>query len=189
MPESVIIISMKRLATALLLIALTFPLAFAKPADSAAEVLKAAQAKAKAERKNVMVIFHASWCGWCKKMDEFMERPEFKKIFDANYVIVHLTVMENEAHKSDENAGGMDVMKSAGGENQGIPFYYISDPNGKMLINSRRKNGPDDEGSNIGHPAKPEEVDHFILMLRKTAPRMTGTQIESIKKFLLAQKF
>lgn len=162
--------------------------ALAMQTPSADSVLKAAQAKAKTEKKNVLVIFHASWCGWCKKMDEFLGKPEFKKLFEDSYVIVHLTVMESAEHKDLENPGGMDVLKAAGGDNQGIPFYFVSDASGKMLANSLAKKSDTDAGSNIGYPAKPDEIEHFIWMLRKTATHMNGVQIEQIKKYLSTQK-
>ena len=37
--------------------------------EKASTILKDAYKQAKIEKKNVFVIFHASWCGWCKKMD------------------------------------------------------------------------------------------------------------------------
>ena len=39
-------------------------------AQTATEILAKAQNQAKIENKNVFVIFHASWCGWCKKMEK-----------------------------------------------------------------------------------------------------------------------
>ncbi|HTG54955.1 MAG TPA: thioredoxin family protein, partial [Niabella sp.] len=59
------------------------------PADS---ILSRALSKAKAEKKNVFVIFHASWCGWCRKMDAAMNDAACKPFFDANYVVEHLTI-------------------------------------------------------------------------------------------------
>lgn len=38
--------------------------------DTASDILKNASKKAKLENKNVFVMFNASWCGWCKKMDK-----------------------------------------------------------------------------------------------------------------------
>ena len=39
-------------------------------AQSATEIMNKAYNEAKVENKNVFLIFHASWCGWCKKMDK-----------------------------------------------------------------------------------------------------------------------
>ena len=45
----------------------SFMIAFAGivNAQTATEILTKAQNQAKVENKNVFLIFHASWCGWC----------------------------------------------------------------------------------------------------------------------------
>ena len=159
-----------------------------KQVKPAKEVLEAAQKQAAAEKKNVFVIFHASWCGWCKKMDAFMAMPQWKQIFDDNFVTVHLTVLESAAHKADENPGGEAVMEALGGKGAGLPFSAILDPKGKMLVNSNRPTPENPKGSNIGHPFAPEEVDHFMTMLKKAAPRMTAEQAVAMKTWLSTQK-
>ncbi|WP_353097987.1 thioredoxin domain-containing protein [Empedobacter brevis] len=50
-------------------------------AQTATEILTKAQNQAKVENKNVFLIFHASWCGWCKKMEKKYGRPCCKIIF------------------------------------------------------------------------------------------------------------
>jgi thioredoxin-related protein len=159
--------------------------ATAKPA---AEVLAEASKAAKKNDRNVFVIFHASWCGWCKKMDAFMALPDFKKTFEDNYVIVHLTVMESPDKKADENPGGMELMEKWNGKNQGIPFYVVLDREGKVLADSMGKYPDKDKASNIGHPMTPPEVAHFMSLLDKTAKHMTADQKAGIKKFLESQK-
>src|SRR5947207_12112748 len=77
----------------------------------AASIMDAAYMKAKKEHKPILVMFHATWCGWCKRLEAVMDKPEFKKMFASNYVLVNLDVMENGAKKeTDENAGGIDLM-------------------------------------------------------------------------------
>lgn len=63
-------------------------------AQTATEILAKAQNQAKIENKNVFVIFHASWCGWCKKMEKNMDDPKVKSYFDSNYVKTFITVQE-----------------------------------------------------------------------------------------------
>ena len=55
--------------------------------DSASTILAKAYKQAAAEKKNVMVIFHASWCGWCKKMEASIDDPACKNFFDRSYLI------------------------------------------------------------------------------------------------------
>lgn len=148
---------------------------------SAKTVLTKAQTQAKAEKKNVMVIFHASWCGWCHKLDDFLADPEMGKLMKANFVIQHLDVLENGDKKALENEGGLTYMETFGGKDAGLPFTAITDANGKMLVNSSRTGKPT---GNIGYPAAPEEIAHFMVMLRKSAPRLKAGELQKIENWL-----
>ena len=37
------------------------------------------------------------------------------------------------------------------------------------------------EGTNVGFPGKRDEVDHFVAMLRKGAPKMTAAEAETVR--------
>jgi thioredoxin-related protein len=148
----------------------------AQQTPSADEVLQEARAKAAKENKKVMVIFHASWCGWCRKMDASLSDPSVKDFFDKNYVITHLTILESEGKKNLENPGAQELNKKWGGENQGIPFFVIMDKDGNILADSQRE-----PGKNVGCPATEEEVAHFINVLKKTSS-ITNDQIAAVEK-------
>ncbi|MBK5269495.1 MAG: thioredoxin family protein, partial [Bacteroidia bacterium] len=53
---------------------------------SADAVLKAAFVQATSGKKNVFVMFHASWCAWCHKMDTALYDPVCRKLFSDNYI-------------------------------------------------------------------------------------------------------
>ena len=91
---------------------------------SADEVLKKAFATAKKEKKNVFLMFHASWCGWCRKMDTAMNDAVCKQFFQDNYVIEHLTILESDGKKNLENPGAEELYKKHANtpKSSGIPF-------------------------------------------------------------------
>ncbi|MHB8635160.1 MAG: thioredoxin family protein [Fimbriimonadaceae bacterium] len=154
--------------------------AWSSPAPMTAEaMLNAAEAKAGQEHKNVLLIFHASWCSWCHKLDDLLGSTQFKRAFDKSYVIVHVTVLEDAAHKADENPGGADLLASLGGKDGGIPFFAIFNPHGAKLGDSLAP-------TNIGYPAEPKEVAHFMDLMRKTS-HMTPAEQASLKAFLSAK--
>lgn len=136
----------------------------AQQVPSADAVLKEARAKAAKDNKKVMVIFHASWCGWCKKMDASLNDLSVKDYFAKNYVITHLTIDESPDKKNLENPGAEELNKKWGGENQGIPFWVIIDKDGNILADSQSE-----PGQNVGCPAKEEEVAYFIKVLKMTS--------------------
>jgi len=136
-------------------------------------ILDSALKNASSSGRNVFLIFHATWCSWCKRLDAALSNPEVKKVFDDSYIVTHLDVLERGDKKQTmENPGGEDLMKSLGGEKSGLPFYVILDGTGKKLIDSDIMPGK----GNIGFPGSPEEIAAFEQVLKQTAPRMTGEQ-------------
>lgn len=138
--------------------------AIAQAPPPANKILAAAFSKAKAEKKNVFIIFHASWCGWCRKMDAAINDSSCKKFFNDNYVIGHLVVFETKDKKHLENAGAEELFKKHAPENSGIPFWLVYDASGALIADARM---PD--GSNTGCPASANEIGYFITVLKKSS--------------------
>lgn len=143
----------------------------AAQAPAADSILKEARATAAREHKNVFVLFHASWCGWCRKMDAAMNDKAVGKYFDDNYVIRHLTVYESEANKKLENPGALELLTQYKGNDTGIPYWLIFDKDGKLLADSkiRPEGGGLETGDNTGCPASEAELAHFVNVLKQTS--------------------
>jgi len=150
------------------------------PKPSAQELLSAAAKTAKAQNKTIMVHFSASWCGWCKRLDAFLNAPEVGKLMADNYVLLELVVQESREKKALENPGAAEVMKEMGAADAGLPYYFFLDKDGKKIGDSLVMPG----GNNIGHPANAEEIKAFVGLLERTAPRMTAMQRATIAEYL-----
>ena len=153
-------------------------------APSASAVLKKAAVSAGSQNKKVLLIFHASWCGWCHKMDSSLNDVLCKKFFDDNFVTTHITVMESKGKENLENAGGKELMEKYNGKDQGLPYWVILDDKAKLLFDSREPAHQKDgtiKAQNIGCPATEKEVANFIAILKKTTP-LTAAQLAVITK-------
>ena len=150
--------------------------------ESASAVLDKAYAQAAKENKKVFVMFHASWCGWCKKMEKNMQDPAIKKYFDDNYITAFLTVQESPKNKSLENPGAAELLAKYKAQNSGIPFWVILDTDGNVLENAFNS-----DGQNLGCPASTEEVSEFTAKLKKTS-KLNDIQLAAIAKVFIIKK-
>src|SRR5687767_7444940 len=151
---------------------------------SADEILKEAYRQAAKENKKVFIMFHASWCGWCHRMDSSINDKSCKRFFDDNFVMRHLVVYESKGKQNLENPGALDLLTKYKGNDKGIPYWLIFDKEGWLLADSKiREAGAsmEDEGKNSGCPATKEEVEHFINVLKKTTS-LNKDALEIIEK-------
>jgi thiol-disulfide isomerase/thioredoxin len=145
--------------------------------------MASAEQKAATEQKAIFVHFGASWCGWCRRLDAFLDQPDIKPVFDKYFVPVKLVVTENDQNKALENAGADKYLKkfgSSGGD--GIPYSAFLDAKGQMIINSKLK------GENIGYPGSPADIDYFLVMMKKAAPNMQDKDLKTIETALRSFK-
>jgi thioredoxin-related protein len=142
----------------------------AEPRDAHAVVAEAL-ARAAADDRAVFLHFGAPWCGWCHKLDDFLARAEVAAIVARDYVDVKVDV--------DRMKNGKDVMdRYTHGKQGGIPWFVIVDSAGKPLATSDGPRG------NIGYPGEPEEIDHYLGMLKTTARRIEPAQLDTLRKTL-----
>lgn len=154
----------------------------AQAPEPATVVLDKAYAQAKKEKKKVLLMFHASWCTWCKKMENNMALPQMKPLFEKNYVLAYLDVQEPPKKKELENPGADEVLKKYKADRAGIPFFVILDAKGNLLEDSF-----DAKGDNIGCPASKEEVAEFTKMLKNTS-KLTDNELAQIAETFIIKK-
>jgi thioredoxin-related protein len=158
---------------------------YAGQPEDAKTILESAVKQAEASHRTVFLIFHASWCRWCTRLDVVLETPDVKKIIEEHYVVVHLDVQERgDKIRTLENPGGEEIMNAMGGKDTGLPFYAFIDGAGKKIADSKVV-GPSKE--NIGYPGSADEVSQFDRLLKQTAPRMTDEQRATVMRHFPAE--
>lgn len=147
---------------------------------SASDVLSQAEAQAAANHKDIFLIFGASWCGWCRRLDSFNQAPEVSAILQRSFVIAHLTVEEHGDKAALDNPGAQAFMTNLGGKG-GLPFFAFLDSTGKLIVTSNRPANGKPGDTNIGFPGEPEEVAWFMAMLNKAVPSLRPQEAQVIE--------
>jgi len=154
------------------------------PAPAQELVTKYVSSAATANKKTI-VAFHASWCGWCKRLESYLEMPDIKPIIDKHYSVLWLTVNERESNKALENPGADAFLaRWTNGASTGIPFYVVLDSNEQVLASSVQPLKPGDKPGNIGFPGNDEERKAFISFLKTGALGITAPEEATLLKGL-----
>ena len=160
---------------------------------SATAVLNAAEAEAAREHKNVFLIFHASWCPWCHRLEALLSAPSLKPFFDRNYVIASIDGQEAPTQLGLENPGWKDLMATYSATGQGIPYWLFLDPKGNILATSRSPFDSDRKGmpGNVGFPGyqHPHDLALFEEDIRASAPHYEAAFDTDLRAYLKSLKY
>jgi hypothetical protein len=177
-------------AVALLLVGCPLALlaATSDAGPSATDILSKAEAQARAEHKNILLDFSASWCGNCRLFDRFLADPQMRPLMSRAFVFVTLITGERPGDSKHANTpGGVEFENSIGGKGEGFPWLAMLDADGRPIVSSDRPDPKSKSGkTNTGYPDAPEEVDWFVEMLRKAAPQLSPQDLASVHAWLTA---
>jgi thioredoxin-related protein len=142
-----------------------------KPAPlDANSVLASALALAKKNDKRVFLRVGAPWCGWCRRLDAFLAKPQIETILKEDYVLVKID--------EDRMKGAKEVIQRIRKppEQGGVPWFAFLDEDSRVLITSDRPGT-----GNIGFPVDPNtEIPYFVTMLKTTRSKITDADIDLI---------
>jgi thiol:disulfide interchange protein len=144
------------------------------PARKAEDVLAAGLEQARREDRRVFLHFGAPWCGWCRKLETWMEAPEVAGILAKELLDVKVDV--------DRALGGKELLARLRGDaEQGIPWFVVLDAQGQVLAR-----GDGAEGRSIGFPYEPSEIEAFGAVLAKGTRKLSAEDVDALKRSLQA---
>lgn len=144
------------------------------PVDSPAEAsLSKALAILEDSDKRLFVKFSTESCGWCRRLDSFLMDPQVQPVLAKDYAFLDMDQGQLDGAIALRN-------RLAAKETQGVPWFAILDKDGKVLATAT---GP---AGNIGYPAEPEGIDHFLKVLTQSRSSLSDDDLSLIEQKLRA---
>lgn len=104
-----------------------------------------AMAKAKKEKKLVMVDVYTDWCGWCKKLDkDVYSKPEIQAKLQKNFIAVKINPEKNQKNREVAERFGV----------RGYPNIVFVDATGKKLYQQPGYSPADEFGKTLDEVVK-----------------------------------
>ena len=111
------------------------------PTRNSTADLQAAIAKAKKEKKRIILDIGGEWCGWCRLMDNyFVKNRSLSKLRNKNFVWVKVNFSEENENKE---------FLSTYPEIQGYPHLYVLEKDGTLLISKNTSELEDGKSYNL----------------------------------------
>ncbi|MGI4827935.1 MAG: thioredoxin family protein [Janthinobacterium lividum] len=95
------------------------------PVDEANADIAAAETRAAAEHKRVLLDFGGDWCGDCQVLDIYFHQEPRASLLDNNFVKVNVNIGHEDAN--------LDLAHKYGVPVQGVPALAVLAPNGQVL--------------------------------------------------------
>jgi len=111
--------------------------------------ITAALATAKAENKNVLLMFGANWCIWCRRLDHtFATDAGVAAALKQNYVLVLIDSNWRNGTKRNHDIN----LRYGNPLKEGLPVLVVLDPAGTQL--TTQETGALEDGKSAHDPAK-----------------------------------
>ena len=138
---------------------------YAPPRVDAEEKWDKALAEAKKSRRRVWARVSQRYCGPCFRLARWLD--DHHELLAKDYVMLKIDDVR------DRN-GGSVAKRLTLGRSEGVPFFAIFDPDGKLLIDS---DGP---LGNMGYPTTFEDKKQLRKMLLATRQNLTDDEIDQL---------
>jgi hypothetical protein len=157
----------------------------AAPATAAA-ALSEASAQAAADGKRLLLIFHASWCVYCRLFDMLLKDRQAGSVMARHFDVLHMRAQERKPDmQAQQLAGADDVYHRYAPAGTGLPYMVVLGEGERKVADSMIG------GDNFGFPVEPQELDAFDAMIRAGAPDITAAELRTLRracKTLIKQK-